>query len=134
MQIRIYYEDTDCGGIVYHTNYIKYCERARSEELLFSEAFNPHKISNAFVVKNLKANFISSAKLGDKIEVRTEVLKIKPVTVVLKQEIYKIFDISSETLCEDKIFELEVKLGHIDLLTGKPTPITKTLLGVLNAR
>ena len=32
MQIRVYYEDTDAGGIVYHTNYIKYCERARSEE------------------------------------------------------------------------------------------------------
>ncbi|PAF53073.1 hypothetical protein BKH42_08025 [Helicobacter sp. 13S00482-2] len=134
MQIRVYYEDTDCGGIVYHANYIKYCERARSEEFLFSEEFNSDEDKNIFVVKNLKADFIATSKLGDKLDIRTEVLKVKSVSVILKQEIYKIFDYSSQMPREDKIFELEVKLAHIDINTGKLVVIPKTSSRVLDAR
>lgn len=134
MKIRIYYEDTDCGGIVYHTNYIKYCERSRSEEFFFSLGLNPQDCSNAFVVKNLKADFIKSAKLGDEIEVCTKTIEIKNVSILLKQEIFKIFEASSQTICEDKIFDMEVKLAYIDLNTGKPTLIPEIFLEILNAK
>lgn len=134
MKIRIYYEDTDCGGIVYHTNYIKYCERSRSEEFFFSLGLNPQNCSNAFVVKNLKADFIKSAKLGDEIEVCTKTIEIKNVSILLKQEIFKIFEASSQTICEDKIFDMEVKLAYIDLNTGKPTLIPEIFLEILNAK
>lgn len=134
MKIRIYYEDTDCGGIVYHTNYIKYCERSRSEEFFFSLGLNPQDCSNAFVVKNLKADFIKSAKLGDEIEVCTKTIEIKNVSILLKQEIFKIFEASSQTICEDKIFDMEVKLAYIDLNTSKPTLIPEIFLEILNAK
>lgn len=134
MKIRIYYEDTDCGGIVYHTNYIKYCERSRSEEFFFSLGINPQQCDNAFVVKNIKADFIKSAKLGDEIEVFTKTIEVKNVSILLKQEIYKTFEASSQTLCEDKIFDMEIKLAHIDITTGKPTPIPEIFLEILNAK
>ncbi len=89
MRIRIYYEDTDCGGILYHTNYIKYCERARSE-LFFSRAMLPQEANAGFVVSDLQAKFLGFARLGDMCEVRSQILKIGKVQILLLQEIYKL--------------------------------------------
>ena len=85
MKIRIYYEDTDAGGIVYHTNYIKFCERARSEAF-FKAGLNFTKEGGYFVVSSLEAKFIASAVLGDEIFVRSKVLEIKKASIVLEQE------------------------------------------------
>jgi len=88
VEIRVYYEDTDVGGIVYHTNYIKYCERARSE-LFFAQNLSPIIDGCHFAVKSLESNFISIAKLGDMLKVTTEVIQIKGASVILEQNIYK---------------------------------------------
>ena len=95
MKIRIYYEDTDVGGIVYHTNYIKYCERARSEAF-FQAGLNFTKESGYFVVSALEAKFIASAVLGDEIYVRSKVLELKKASIVVEQEIYKFDDKNAE--------------------------------------
>lgn len=117
MQIRVYYEDTDAGGIVYHTNYIKYCERARSE-LFFEQGKLPFDGDRSgFVVKKIHADFIGMAKLGDIIEVRTKVLKIKAASVLLEQTIYK------EETC---IFSMEILLVFVR--QGRPKPIPESLL------
>ncbi|MGP1360425.1 YbgC/FadM family acyl-CoA thioesterase [Campylobacter sp.] len=97
MKIRIYYEDTDAGGIVYHTNYIKFCERARSEAF-FEAGLNFTKEDGYFVVSSLEAKFIASAVLGDEIFVRSKVLDIKKASIVLEQEIYKFDDKNAEKL------------------------------------
>ncbi|WP_148798369.1 YbgC/FadM family acyl-CoA thioesterase [Campylobacter concisus] len=97
MKIRIYYEDTDAGGIVYHTNYIKFCERARSEAF-FQAGLNFTKESGYFVVSSLEAKFIASAVLGDEIFVRSKVLELKKASLVLEQEIYKFDDKNAEKL------------------------------------
>ena len=61
MKIRVYYEDTDTGGIVYHTNYIKFCERARSE-MFFERGMVPSQSDESgFVVRNLSANFLATS-------------------------------------------------------------------------
>ncbi len=57
MKYRIYYEDTDCGGVVYYANYLKFCERARSE-LFFQKGLSPHNNDEFFVVKNVNADYI----------------------------------------------------------------------------
>ena len=88
MKIRIYYEDTDAGGIVYHTNYIKYCERARSEAF-FEAGLNFTKEGGYFVVSALEAKFLASAVLGDEVFVRTKLIELKKASLVLEQEIYK---------------------------------------------
>ena len=97
MKIRIYYEDTDAGGIVYHTNYIKYCERARSEAF-FKAGLNFTKESGYFVVSALEAKFIASAVLGDEIYVRSKVTELKKASIVVEQEIYKFDDKNAEKL------------------------------------
>jgi len=87
VQIRVYYEDTDCGGVVYHTNYLKFCERARSEKF-FSQGIS-FDDNGYFVVSNLEANFIKSAKLCDILTVTTDILSIKKASVILEQKIFK---------------------------------------------
>ena len=102
MKIRVYYEDTDIGGIVYHTNYIKYCERARSEKLFCQDSTPFDNLSNSgFVVKDIKANFISTATLGDLLEVKSSILELKRVSIKLLQEVYR---------DDKKIFSMEILL------------------------
>ena len=74
MKIRIYYEDTDTGGVVYHTQYLAFCERARSE-IFFQNGIDLSE--SGFVVRKLTATYYSPAKLGDLVEVKTEINSIK---------------------------------------------------------
>ena len=112
MKIRVYYEDTDAGGIVYHTNYIKYCERARSE-IFFERGMTPTLgDSNGFVVRDIKAGFLATSKLGDMLDVTTKIVTKKRSSIVLLQEVWKE---------EVKIFSMEVLLVYID--NGKPCRI-----------
>lgn len=112
MKIRVYYEDTDAGGIVYHTNYIKYCERARSE-IFFQQGMKPTLGDNSgFVVRDIKASFLATSALGDTLEVTTKILTLKRSSLVLLQEVWKE---------EVKVFSMEVLLVYVD--KGKPRRI-----------
>lgn len=120
MKIRVYYEDTDAGGIVYHTNYIKYCERARSE-LFFEKNINPTDgEGSGFVVRHIDANFLGMAFLGDMIEVKSEVLKKRNSSILLKQSIFK---------DEVTIFEMEITLVFIR--EGRPSKIPEKMYEIL---
>ena len=112
MKIRVYYEDTDAGGIVYHTNYIKFCERARSE-VFFQRGMIPSlSDSSGFVVRDLKASFLATSTLGDILDVTSKILTLKSSSLVLLQEVWK----------EDvKVFSMEVVLVYVD--KGKPCRI-----------
>lgn len=111
MKIRVYYEDTDAGGVVYHTNYIKYCERARSE-LFFVAGKSPAINGGHFLLKHLECDFIRSAKLGDLLDMRHELIAFKNASLELKQMIY---------LDEVKIFEMVAILAFVK--DGKPSKI-----------
>lgn len=112
MKIRVYYEDTDAGGIVYHTNYIKFCERARSE-LFFRRGMMPNEDARSgFVVRDISASFLATASLGDLLEVTTKVLMIKASSTKLLQEVYR---------DEVKLFTMEIVLVYIK--DEKPTRI-----------
>ncbi|MBN2825051.1 MAG: acyl-CoA thioesterase [Campylobacterales bacterium] len=103
MKLRIYYEDTDTGGVVYHTNYIKYCERARSE-LFFANGMSPAENGCHFVVKNIECDFLVSAKLGDTLEVKSKLVASKSVSLILNQSIYR----------EDvKLFDMNIVLVYV---------------------
>ncbi len=103
MQIRVYYEDTDAGGIVYHSNYLNFCERARSDAF-FGLGLMPILESGHFVAKRVVADYFLSAKLGDLLKVKTELLEMRAASFVLKQIISK---------DEKKLFELEITLAYI---------------------
>jgi len=112
MKIRVYYEDTDLGGIVYHTNYIKFCERARSE-IFFQKGMIPTLgEKSGFVVKKISADFLATSTLGDLLTITTKILTLKSSSLVLLQEVWKE---------ENKVFSMEVVLVYID--KGKPCRI-----------
>ena len=122
MQIRVYYEDTDAGGIVYHTNYIKYCERARSE-IFFQRGVKPTLgDQSGFVVRDIKAGFLATAALGDMLEVTTKILTMKRSSVVLLQEVWKE---------EAKLFSMEVVLVYVE--EGKPCRIPEEFEDIFKA-
>lgn len=121
MKIRVYYEDTDAGGIVYHTNYIKYCERARSE-VFFQRGMIPSQSdSSGFVVRDIKASFLATSSLGDTLDVTSKILTLKSSSLVLLQEIWKE---------EVKIFSMEVVLVYID--KGRPCRIPEAFKEIFN--
>ena len=120
MKIRVYYEDTDTGGVVYHSVYLNFCERARSEAF-FARGLHPVLESGHFVARKLEAEYFASAKLGDMLEIKTELLEMRRASFRLRQNIYK---------DEKKIFEMSITLAHISF-EGKPQKIdfkTKELL------
>ncbi len=120
MRIRVYYEDTDTGGVVYHSNYLNFCERARSEAF-YNLGLTPVLEGGHFVARKVIGEYLSSAKLGDMLEVKSELLKMRAASFVLKQSVYK---------DDIKIFELEIVLAYITF-EGRPQKIdnkTKELL------
>ncbi|MCK9472375.1 YbgC/FadM family acyl-CoA thioesterase [Sulfurimonas sp.] len=116
MQIRVYYEDTDTGGVVYHSNYLNFCERARSEAF-FRVGLTPVLQNGHFVARRVEADYISSAKLGDMLQVKTKFLEMRAASFKLSQSIYR---------DEKKIFELHITLAYINF-EGNPQKITKNV-------
>ncbi len=119
--MRIYYDDTDAGGIVYHANYLKYCERARSE-LFFERGVMPTLNGAHFVVKHIDAEFLRSAKLGDMIEVKHKILKIGGASMKLYQSVW---------LEDIKLFEMTSVLVYAK--NGKPLKIDEEMRGFLTS-
>lgn len=115
MIIRIYYEDTDCGGVVYHSNYFNFCERARSE-LFFQKGLSPHNKDEFFVVRSCTADWIKPAVFGDVLEVSTKLIERKSASLIMEQEIKR----------EDEIlFKATFKLAY--LKNFKPSKIPENL-------
>lgn len=103
MKIRVYYEDTDMGGVVYYANYLKFCERARSE-LFFSKGASPVFEGGYFVVRHLEADYKASARLGDLLDVNAEVVTLNGTTLQMEQEIKK---------GDVVLFTMKVKLAYV---------------------
>ena len=119
MQVRVYYENTDIGGVVYYANYLKFCERARSE-MFFERGVSPIIEGGAFVVKSLKAEYIKSARFGDILDVETKLSELKGASALLSQKIYR---------DGEPLFECDVKL--VFLKDAKPSKIPKAALDIL---
>ena len=120
MLIRVYYEDTDTGGVVYHSNYLNFCERARSEAF-YEKGMTPVLENGNFVARKVIGDFFLSAKLGDVLEIKSELVKMKAASFVLRQDVFR---------GDEKVFSLEIVLAYITF-EGKPQkidPITKELL------
>ena len=114
MNLRVYYEDTDTGGVVYHSNYLNFCERARSDAF-FAKGITPVLKNGHFVARKLVAEYLSSAKLGDILEIKSELLEMKAASFVLKQTVYR---------DEKKLFIMEITLVYITF-EGKPQKLDK---------
>ncbi len=91
IKVKIYYEDTDAGGIVYHANYLRYLERARTEFLKEKgiDVAEYHRKGVFFAVVHVDIHYKSPAQLGDVINVTTEVAELKKASITVKNQIFK---------------------------------------------
>ncbi|NPA74086.1 MAG: YbgC/FadM family acyl-CoA thioesterase [Epsilonproteobacteria bacterium] len=120
MKIRVYYEDTDAGGIVYHSKYINFCERARSE-ILFQNGTSPKNGDSFFVVKELNAKYLKSASLGEMLEVTTNIVEKSRISLTLLQEIFN--------QNKELIFSMTVKLVYVK--NAKPYKMDEEIIKIL---
>ena len=87
-QVKVYYEDTDAGGVVYYANYLKFLERARTEAL-FSIGLSNTKIKKKFgtliIVKSCNIEYKKPAHLEDELNIETHIISLKKTSLIMKQ-------------------------------------------------
>ena len=115
--IRVYYEDTDAGGVVYHSQYLNFMERARTEwlrHLGFEQTFLRESLNILFVVHSMQIQFKKPAKFDDMLQVSSQLINLRLGSFECQQKI------SRE---EEVLIEAQVKIACVDALTFKPTGI-----------
>ena len=123
--IRVYYEDTDAGGLVYHANYLKFAERARTEmlrKMKIEQLILKNEYDIQFVVKNLFIEFFKSAQLDDLLNIKSIILNISAAKIIMEQTIYKKMIL---------LAKIDVTLGSVNT-KGKPSRLPKVVFERLN--
>jgi acyl-CoA thioester hydrolase len=128
--VRVYYEDTDFTGIVYHANYLRFMERGRTNYLrligadhraLF-EATEKEAPGFAFVVRSMNLDFLKPARMDDVLDIVTEPAEVKGASVTLRQRVMR---------GDDLIVEAQVRVAFIS--GGRARPIPKPLRVAMRA-
>ena len=119
---RIYYEDTDAGGVVYYANYLKFFERARTEFLRSLNIFQSTLIKELnliFVVKKCEIEYKNTAKLDNLVNIKTIISEIGVASIKMHQEMF----------CEEKLLNvLDVEIVCVDSISMKPKRIPSEIL------
>ncbi|MEE9330604.1 MAG: tol-pal system-associated acyl-CoA thioesterase [Methylophilaceae bacterium] len=121
-QVRVYYEDTDAGGVVYHSQYLNFMERARTEwlrQLGFEQTYLKDDLHIIFVVHSVSIAFKQPARFNDLLDVSSELEKIGHGSLVFLQKI---------TINSQLLVQAQVKLACVNALTFKPSTIPKQVL------
>lgn len=121
--VRVYYEDTDAGGVVFYANYLKYFERARTE-LLRAKGYEQDELmvdeGIVFAVRSLAVEYLKPARFNQLLQVSAEIKTIKKASLEFVQHI---------TRDNDLLVTAEVRIACIDVNTLKPKAIPENLLG-----
>lgn len=120
--VRVYYEDTDSGGVVYHSNYLNFMERARTEWLRvlgYEQTDLKQNLQIIFVVHSMAIDFKKPAKFNDLLVVKSELIKIGHGSLIFLQKI---------TLDSQLLVKAQVKLACVSAITFKPVVIPKSVL------
>ena len=126
-KFRVYYEDTDASGRVYHANYLKYLERGRSN-LIYQSKYNHQellkKFNIIFVVKNLNINYLRPAFFEDILEVQTSINQLSRVKLNFNQKIFR----NTELLVDAEVIVIPVNIeGKIIRLNEELFSFLKTI-------
>src|SRR6202051_4661458 len=130
LQLRVYYEDTDFSGIVYHANYLRFMERGRTNHLrlmgaeqhaLFAEA-QTETPGFAFVVRSMQIDFLKTARMDDVLDVVTWPVAVKGASITLAQEVRR---------GEAVLVKAQVRVAFIR--DGRARPIRKALRTMMKA-
>ena len=130
MQVRVYYEDTDFSGAVYHASYLRFMERGRTNYLrllgadqraLFEET-EREAPGFAFVVRTMQIEFVRPARMDDVLVIMTTTVEVKGASVVLQQEVRRGHEL---------LIDAQVKVAFVS--SGRPRPIPKPLRDAMRA-
>lgn len=122
--VRVYWEDTDAGGVVYHSSYLRFLERARTEwlrglgvdQLAFKQA-----TGLAFMVHRMEIDFLRPALLDDELTVTVEVKEKRSASILFTQTISRAAD-------GTRLIEAQVRAACVDLKRMRPAPIPAGLI------
>jgi len=130
LQLRVYYEDTDFSGIVYHANYLRFMERGRTNHLrllgaeqhaLFAQT-EAEMPGFAFVVRSMTLDYLRPARMDDVLDIVTWPVAVKGASITLAQEVRR---------GEELLVKAEVRVAFIS--GGRAQPIPKSLRELLKA-
>ncbi|HUH58756.1 MAG TPA: tol-pal system-associated acyl-CoA thioesterase [Candidimonas sp.] len=125
LDIRVYYEDTDAGGVMYYANYLKFFERGRTEWLRrlgvdhSSVAAKDHRL---FVVKKVEIQYRKPAKLDDLLHIRSTIVRLGRASILFAQQAFR----GDELLCES-----DIQVCCVDATTFRPIELTQELRTLL---
>jgi len=118
--VRVYYEDTDSGGVVFYANYLSFMERARTEYLRYfgfeQDQLIEHK-NTIFAVRSVQLDYLSPAKFNDQLIVTAKITQLKKASMLFEQKIYR-EDQPEKILCQG-----QVRIACLRADTFKPTAI-----------
>jgi acyl-CoA thioester hydrolase len=117
-QVRVYYEDTDAGGVVYYANYLKFFERARTEYLRslgYEQDLLACNQNIVFIVRKVTIDYFKPAFFNQLLNVSVKIIRIRKASILFQQNI---LSLDSERICQ-----AEVKIACIDKTTSKPVTI-----------
>lgn len=124
--VRVYYEDTDAGGVVFYANYLKFFERARTE-MLRSFGFEQDRLiaeeNVIFVVRSVIVDYLKPARFNEQIEVSARIIENKKASLTFEQSITR----QQDVLCNGKI-----RIACLDAQTMKPKVIPNAILEQLS--
>jgi acyl-CoA thioester hydrolase len=123
--VRVYWEDTDAGGVVYYANYLKFMERARSEWLRsfgFEQDALREEAGVVFVVRRVEIDYLSPARFNEQLEVSVNLHEAGRASLSVRQELMR---------GSDRLAEAVVTLACVDAARFKPVKIPEPLLQAL---
>jgi acyl-CoA thioester hydrolase len=123
--IRVYWEDTDAGGIVFYANYLKFFERARTEwlrSLGVNQSALRESVGGMFIVSETSARYLAPARLDDELSVTAALEAGGRASLIIAQQARR----GDTLLCEGTI-----RIGWVDAATLRPARIPETILEVL---
>jgi len=123
--VRVYYEDTDTGGVVYYANYLKFMERARTEWLRSLGFEQDQLIRDAgiiFAVRAVEVDYLRPARFNDALEVTAAVVHHGGASITFQQEVRR----GDQVLCRGK-----VKIASLDAQTLRPKPAPAAIVAAL---
>ncbi len=127
--VRVYYEDTDAGGVVFYANYLRFMERARSEWLR-SCGFEQDQVRDeyniVFAVRSVDIKYLKPARFNDQLNVTVENIQLKQASMAMHQSIFKLSEDKNELIVKSTV---NVVCIHSDSFS--PCPIPKPIFEVV---
>lgn len=120
--VRVYYEDTDAGGVVYHARYLAFFERARTEMLRGKGISQQSLLAEnlGFVVRSMTIDFLRGARLDDLLEIETQIIDMKRASLTFQQ---RLVDSQGNLLCGAVAL-----IACVDISKMKPKALPKSIV------